>query len=81
MLRVWCLAMAVLIVPVAAWAELQTQTFDADPGWVSVGSRVGRSHARAVTQDFGHSPTSFAGGVGSGEIGGTVARSLTPAIY
>lgn len=23
MLRVWCLAMAVLIVPVAAWAELQ----------------------------------------------------------
>lgn len=34
-----------------------------------------------MTQDFGHSPTSFAGGVGSGEIGGTVARSLTPAMY
>ena len=81
MSRIATCLIAAFAVAAMARAELRVQDFDADPGWESVGARAARSHSRTVTQDFGHSLTSFARGASTGEIGGIVARSLTPAMY
>ena len=57
------------------------QDFSTDPNWEGRGNRTAEEHARTVVQDFGYSPTNHAGGDASGEIGGRIARSLTPATY
>lgn len=56
------------------------QDFSEDPGWEGVNNRVECRDCPSVTQDFGWMPTSKTGG-GSGEIGGTIWRSTTPAYY
>ncbi|MBT3270717.1 hypothetical protein HN371_26485 [Candidatus Poribacteria bacterium] len=81
MRRLSRVAIVALLLPLTSHADLRVQAFDADPGWESVGSRAARNHSRTVTQDFGHSLTSFAEGAAPGEIGGVIARSLTPAMY
>lgn len=65
--------------PARADERLKTETFDRDPGW------DGRNHRPKdppvkVTQDFGFSPTSHAGGQ-AGEMGGTVWSAAEPAYY
>ena len=63
----------------AAAMQLTTEEFGGDPGWLGENNRV-EQDCRDVVQDFGYSGTGFAGG-DPGEIGGTVARSVTPAYY
>lgn len=65
----------------AAYAEVVRESFDTDPNW------EGRNNALpadfegvTVRQDFGFSPTAYAGGQ-AGEIGGHVHRSFRPATY
>ncbi len=51
------------------------ETFDRDPGWEAKGNR--RTYRSATVRprfDFGHSPTSFAGGRSPGELGGLIFR-------
>lgn len=57
------------------------QDFTADPNWEGRGNRTAEKYARTVVQDFGYSRTNYAGGDTSGEIGGRISRSLTPATY
>jgi hypothetical protein len=61
-------------------AGLKTERFDRDPGWEGFNNRVVPTKPRTVTQDFGYSPTNFAG-KGKGEVGGTVTRAARPAFY
>jgi len=56
------------------------ENFDRDPGWENVNNRVECSDCPEITQDFGWAPTNQ-NGSGSGEIGGTIWRSTTPAYY
>src|SRR4051812_32528068 len=58
----------------------KTERFDKDPGWEGFNNRVVPKRVPTVTQDFGHSPTNFAG-KGKGEIGGRVTRCAKPAYY
>src|SRR5215218_8538214 len=56
--------------------------FDADPAWDALNNRL-KLEAKdlpIVDQNFGYSPTQFAGGA-KGEIGGKIWRSVTPAHY
>jgi hypothetical protein len=48
---------------------LKTETFNADPGWEGRNNRATDPGARPITQNFGFSATSNAGGP-AGEIGG-----------
>src|SRR5688572_8309407 len=61
-------------------APLRRQSFDRDPKWDERNSRYTRKDLYLVVQDFGHSPTNYAGQT-SGEIGGVICRSITPAYY
>jgi hypothetical protein len=56
------------------------QTFDIDPHWDALNNRLTRENYPTITQDFGFSNTNFAG-TASGEIGGQIWRSSTPATY
>jgi hypothetical protein len=56
------------------------QDFSQDPGWDCVQNRVQASDPPTVKQDFGWSPTDHTGG-GTGEIGGMMWQSRTPAYY
>jgi hypothetical protein len=56
----------------------KTFDFDIDPKWESSGSQAKfEEHFLPAEQDFGYSPTSFAGGE-KGEIGGTVWHTAKP---
>jgi len=59
---------------------LKTETFDRDPGWDARENRVVPTKFPVVKQDFGYSPTQFAGKA-KGEMGGRIQRSTTPAAY
>jgi hypothetical protein len=59
---------------------VKTEHFDNDPGWEGHNNRIVPTRFRTVTQDFGHSPTRFAGEQ-QGEIGGRVTRAAKPAYY
>lgn len=59
---------------------LKSEHFDHDPGWEGYNNRNAPKKARTVKQDFGYSATHFAG-KDSGEIGGRIQRSSTPASY
>lgn len=57
------------------------ESFDTDPGWQALGNRLLPDSLPSVKQEFGHSPTQFAGGKQSGEFGGRVHRSTASASY
>ncbi len=57
-----------------------TENFDEDPGWENFNNRVDCSDCPEITQDFGWAPTNN-NGDGTGELGGTIWRSTTPAYY
>ncbi|HEY1381897.1 MAG TPA: hypothetical protein VGF55_34170 [Gemmataceae bacterium] len=59
---------------------LKTESFDADPGWEGHNNRIVPQRVPTVTQDFGYSPTNFAG-TEKGELGGHVTRASEPAFY
>lgn len=61
-------------------AESVAENFDTDPKWESVNMTPPDNYGVPRRHDFGHSPTSHAGGA-PGEIGGAVTRSLRPAYY
>jgi hypothetical protein len=61
-------------------AGVRTQSFDRDPGWEGHDNRIVPKDHPTVTQDFGYSPTHFAGSAG-GEMGGEVQRASEPAFY
>jgi hypothetical protein len=58
----------------------KTQHFDQDPNWEAHNNRITPKKILTVHQDFGYSPTHFAG-KDSGELGGQIQRSTTPAYY
>ena len=59
---------------------LKLETFDRDPGWEGHNSRIVPKKPLTVIQDFGYSATNHAGKA-SGEIGGRIQRSTTPASF
>ncbi|MBN2357798.1 hypothetical protein JXO59_16930 [candidate division KSB1 bacterium] len=63
-------------------AEIDTiyQDFSTDPGWEGVNNRVRCDDCPIITQDFGWRPTGH-NGDGTGEIGGVIYKSTTPAYY
>lgn len=63
-----------------ARSALKTEHFDRDPGWEGFNNHIVPERIPTVTQDFGYSPTRFAGKE-KGEVGGRITRSTTPACY
>ncbi len=59
---------------------LKTEAFDRDPGWEGHNNRIVPEKPLIVIQDFGYSATNYAGKA-AGEIGGSIQRSTTPALY
>ena len=58
----------------------KTEHFDNDPGWEGFNNRIVPAKLKTVTQDFGYSPTNFAGKQ-PGEMGGRIQRAGKPAFY
>lgn len=73
------IVLAVFITRLAS-AQDKTETFDRDPGWEGHNNRIVPKSVPTVKQDFGYSPTHFAGKA-AGEMGGRIQRSTTPASY
>jgi hypothetical protein len=71
-------------VPMAALGQERLvqvhQDFSKDPGWEWKNNRIVAEDPPTIKQDFGWSPTQHSGGE-TGEIGGTVWLSRTPAYY
>jgi hypothetical protein len=65
---------------VPAQAGSQYEAFNRDPGWEASNNRIPPKPGVTVQQDFGYSPTHFAGQA-AGEMGGRIQRSTTPASY
>ncbi|WP_428937936.1 hypothetical protein [Fontivita pretiosa] len=59
---------------------MKTETFDSDPGWDGRNNRATTPPPATVTQNFGYSFTSNAGGP-AGEIGGFITPCGEPAYY
>ena len=59
---------------------LKTEHFDHDPGWEGHNNHLPPKKSATVKQDFGYSPTNFAGKA-AGEIGGAIQRATQPASY
>src|SRR5437016_1171016 len=64
----------------AAAAALKSEHFDKDPGWEGIDNRIVPKVIPTAQQDFGYSPTNFAGKA-SGEIGGKITRGSRLAYY
>jgi len=83
-----CLALLLVTVLVPAIGGTQdkpksfikTEHFDRDPNWQGFNNHIVLKQVPNVTQNFGYSPTTFAGDT-KGEIGGRVHRSSIPAYY
>ncbi len=60
-------------------ADLRRVTFDTDPQWDQWNNRLLPPQLPLARQEFGLRASRFAGGDGTGEIGGRVQRSVTPA--
>ncbi|MDB5323936.1 MAG: hypothetical protein JWN40_5567 [Phycisphaerales bacterium] len=67
-------------VPAEMPPTVKTQHFDQDPNWDAHNNRITPKKTLTVHQDFGYTPTHFAGQA-PGELGGTIQRSTTPASY
>jgi hypothetical protein len=72
--------MGSLVPPSFAAPGVKAESFDHDPQWEGFNNHLVPAKYPAVTQDFGYSPTSFAGN-DKGEIGGRVTRAAKPAYY
>ncbi|MBI4607151.1 MAG: hypothetical protein HY721_34745, partial [Planctomycetes bacterium] len=59
----------------------RTESFSKDPGWEGYRNRLFPSPAPRTRQDFGHRATRHARGEKTGEAGGWIQRSTTPAWY
>lgn len=59
----------------------RTESFSSDPHWEEFRNRLLPEELPTVKQDFGYRTSNHAGGSSSGEIGGRVQRSTTPAAY
>jgi hypothetical protein len=59
---------------------IKSESFDHDPGWEGHNNRIAPKAGVTVKQDFGYSPTHFAG-QSPGEMGGRVQRCTIPAMY
>src|SRR5947207_15792746 len=59
---------------------LKQESFERDPKWEGYNNHVTPKRIPTVAQDFGYSPSNFAGKE-KGEIGGRVWRSSTRASY
>src|SRR5258708_6058984 len=81
-LRFTILAMLASRLPAAEPSQptLKTEHFDHDPGWEGYNNHMTATKAAIVKQDFGYSPTNFAGQA-KGEMGGTIQRAGKPASY
>jgi len=80
----FCTALALESLPVS-FAEstpppLKTEHFDHDPGWEGYNNHLPPKKSATVKQDFGYSPTNFAGKA-AGEMGGDIQRATKPASY
>ena len=60
---------------------LRSPDFRSAPNWEAKANRNPSIAEKTTTQDFGFSHTNNAGGQSSGEIGGRISRSITPATY
>jgi hypothetical protein len=65
---------------VAAEPTAKSQSFDQDPSWEAHNNHVVPKDVPMVVQDFGYSPTNFAGKA-AGEMGGQVNRASEAAYY
>ena len=75
------LAVSALLCAHAESADaLKTEHFDRDPGWEGHNNRVEIKTPPVVKQDFGYSPTQFAGKL-TGEVGGRITRTTKPSYY
>src|SRR4051812_30538434 len=63
-----------------AQTVLKTEHFDRDPDWEGHNNRIVPKHVLMVKQDFGYSPTKFAGR-SAGEMGGRIQRCAKLASY
>jgi hypothetical protein len=72
------LAAGVLLPGSAAWAATVTENFNVDPGWDGHNNRV--TNPRSITESFGFSNTSNAGGP-AGEVGGLITPVGETAYY
>src|SRR5947208_16560111 len=83
-LCMWACLLAALITPITLLAEDKLtqvhQDLSQDPGWDWANNRIRASDPPIVKQDFGWSESNHAGG-GTGEIGGKMWQSRTPAWY
>jgi hypothetical protein len=57
---------------------MKAKSFDRDPCWKGHNNRAVPTKLLTLMQDFGHSPTNFAGKE-KGELGGRVQRAGKPA--
>lgn len=60
---------------------LRSQDFRSIPNWEGKANRNSSISEKTTIQNFGYSQTNYAGGQRSGEIGGRISRSITPATY
>ena len=74
-----CLALSVIGSPFARAAD-KSEGFDRDPGWEAFNNRIVPDRVPTVAQDFGYSPTNFAGKA-KGEMGGHMTRATRAAHY
>ncbi len=74
------LALPCFVAPAAPATVLKTERFDHDPHWEGHNNHITPAHLPTVTQDFGYSTTNVAGRA-TGELGGRIQRSTTPAYY
>ena len=82
--RLTTVPLIIILVSIMFTSQATTDRFEdfsVDPNWEGKGNRTAEKHARTVVQNFGYSPTNYAGGETPGEIGGRISRSLTPATY
>src|SRR5688572_28880998 len=87
MTRLLCGAISLAALTVGASAFLtepagltRTEHFDRDPAWDGKNNRSSDLAPATVTQDFGYSATSHAGGK-AGEIGGVISPAGEAAYY
>lgn len=74
----WLMVLALAEVGLPPWragAALREENFDHEPAtWEGINNRNPHFAPRTVTQDFGWSPTHWAGGQAAGELGGLIFR-------
>ncbi|MEC7866109.1 MAG: hypothetical protein VYE00_00570 [Candidatus Poribacteria bacterium] len=70
-----------ITIAMAQETTLRSPDFRSAPNWEAKANRNLSIAEKTTIQDFGYSHTNNAGGQSSGEIGGRISRSITPATY